>query len=285
MKTIPYLIVLLLSAPITFAQKIPAESTKATLVQRLGLDDVTIAYYRPNVKGRKIWGGLVPYDKVWRTGANYPTFVTFTDTTIIEGKHKLPPNKYALYTIPQRKKWTIIFSRNLELWGSFGYDPLDDALRVDVDPDTGDFVETFTISFSDITDNKATIVIQWERIKVPIDIEVDIDTKVLSYIKQRIKDEENEDWGIYWKGAQYLLKHNLDPELAMKWIDASLKIDKNWMNLWTKAQILASIEVFENAVDLGNKALAKGIKAEKYFFYQVAYEQEIDSWKKLIKKP
>lgn len=282
---IPYLILLLLSAPVSFAQKIPAESTKATIVQRLGLDDVTITYYRPNVKGRKIWGGLVPYDKVWRTGANYPTFVTFTDTTIIEGKHKLPPNKYALYTIPQRKKWTIIFSSNLELWGAFGYDHQDDALSVDVDPDTSDFVETFTISFSDITDSKATIVIQWEKIKVPIHIEVDIDAKVLAYIKQRIKDEANEDWGLYWKGAQYLLKHNLDPELTLKWIDSSLELDQNWMNLWTKAQISAATENFENAIKYGSKALENGIEKEKYFFYQSAYDQEIDKWKKLIKKP
>ena len=264
------------------AQQIPAESAKATIVQRVGLDDVTIAYQRPNVNHRKIWGVLVPYGKVWRTGADYPTFVTLTDETVIEGKSALPPGKYALYTIPGEKTWTVIFSKNTKLWGAFGYEEKDDALRVEVKPEACDFTETFTIDFANITDDSATLALRWERVRVPIRIEVNIQQKVLSYAKEVIANGKA-DMSFYWKAAKYLLKHNLEPELALQWADKSIALDANWINLWVKAQLLATRRDYKAALEFGQRALEKGKAAGVFFPYAQLYSEEIDKWKKAAK--
>ena len=275
---VSFTLIYIFSIYATTAQNIPDESAKSTIVQRFGLDDVTIKYSRPNVKERNIWGALVPYHEVWRTGANYPTFITFTDTTIIEKTHQLPPGKYALYSIPRPNHWTIIFSRNLNLWGAFGYEQKDDVLRVNVNPTSCDFTETFTISFTEVSDNKAILLIQWEKLKVPIEMAVNIDDEVLAYIEETIASEDEPGWRIYWRGSRYLLAHGLDYNLAMEWIDNSLKIEKNWMNLWTKARLMAELDRYKDAVEYGNMALEKGIQSAGFFFYQDAYSEEIKKW-------
>ena len=260
------------------AQKIPEESPKARLIQRLGLSDITIEYSRPNVKNRKIWGALVPYDKVWRTGANYPTFITFTDTTLVENQKFLPPGKYALYTIPHKESWTIIFSNNTNLWGAFDYSEKNDVLRVEVPITISDFTETFSLTFDNLTDHSAQLSISWERIKASIQLEVDIYSKVLDHIKAQITQSPAK-WRIYWKGAKHLLKHKKEIIQAEAWIDESLKIEKNWMNLWTKAEISALRNNYKEAIKSGEQALEKGIESGQYFFYKEAYESEINKWK------
>jgi tetratricopeptide (TPR) repeat protein len=274
---------LLVGSASALAQKVPADSTRATITQRVGLDEVTIVYYRPNVHGRKIWGALIPYGMVWRTGANYPTFVTFPDATAVEGKH-LPAGQYALYTIPREKSWTIIFSRNLKLWGAFGYQQADDALRVEVQPVSTEFTETFTIGFCDLGDDRATITLQWERLKIPIRISVDIHERVLSSVKDTIAGGKA-DWGTYWKGAQYLLKHSREPELAMQWIDKSIELQPNeWMNLWTKARLLAARGDYKAALEYGEKAIENGKEKENapYFGYEVTWRNEMQKWKQRL---
>lgn len=265
-----------------FAQRIPADSTKATVSQRVGLDDVTITYHRPSVRGRRIWGALVPYGKVWRTGADYPTFVTFTDATTIEGK-QVPAGKYALYTIPHQRTWTVILSKNLGLWGAFGYKPNDDVLRVEVVPAVSEFTETFTIAFSDVGDNHATIELRWDRLRVPIKIAVDINERVIGYIRQVIA-EGKADWGIYWKGANYLLKQNRDLDLAMDWIDKSVAMEAGWMNLWTKARLLAAKGDYKAAVEFGKRAIGKGKEKENapYFPYETTWTNEINRWEQAV---
>ncbi|MCI0490691.1 MAG: DUF2911 domain-containing protein [Blastocatellia bacterium] len=277
-------LLLLFTSATVMTQKIPADSMRATISQRVGLDDVTITYHRPNVRGRKIWGALVRYGMVWRTGADYPTFVTFTDTTAVEG-HRLPGGKYALYTIPNEKSWTIIFSKNLNLWGAFGYKAEDDALRVEVKPESCEFTETFTIGFSDLGDDRATIVLQWERVKVPVRIAVAIDERVLGYVRDAIASGKA-DWGTYWKGAKYLLKQNQELELAMEWIDKSIEMEQGWMNLWTKAQLLAARGDYKGALLYGKKAIEKGKEKENapYFGYETTWRDEMNRWEQAAKR-
>jgi hypothetical protein len=283
---LPVLLLFLLpfASAVVLAQKIPADSTKATVSQRVGLDDVTITYHRPNVRGRRIWGSLVRYGLVWRTGADYPTFVSFADTTMVEGK-TLPAGKYALYTIPNEESWTVIFSKNLDLWGAFGYKQQDDALRVEVKPESCEFTETLTIGFSDLGDDRATIALQWERVKVPIRIAVDIGERVLGYIREVIAGGKA-DWGTYWKGAKYLLKQNRELDLAMLWIDESIQIEQGWMNLWTKAQLLAARGDYRAAVEYGRKAVAKGKGKENapYFGYEITWTDEMNRWEQAAKE-
>lgn len=177
---------LLLALPSAgFAQggKIPA-SLKASVTQRLGTDvDITIAYSRPGVKGRKIWGGLVPYGLApgnqysknkpfpWRAGANENTTIEFNKDILIEGK-PLPAGKYGIHMIPSEKDWTIIFSKNNSAWGSFAYNEAEDALRVTVTPVKAPFEEWLTYGFDDLAGTSATAYLRWEELKVPFKIKL-----------------------------------------------------------------------------------------------------------------
>jgi hypothetical protein len=157
-------------------------SLKAGVMQRLGADtDITIDYSRPGVKGRKIWGALVPYGMApgnqysenqpfpWRAGANENTTIEFSKNVLIEGK-PLAAGKYGLHMIPGEKEWTIIFSKNNSSWGSFSYKPEEDALRVTVTPVAVPFQEWLTYGFEDLTGKSATAFLQWEQLKVPFKI-------------------------------------------------------------------------------------------------------------------
>ena len=131
---------------------IPRPSPKATVTQTVGITDMSISYSRPGVKGREIWGKLVPFDAVWRTGANENTTITFSDTVKIEGT-KLAPGTYGFQTIPNANEWTIVLSKDAKLWGAFNYKPENDALRFKVKPQTGAFTERMQFSFADVTEN------------------------------------------------------------------------------------------------------------------------------------
>ena len=222
---------------------------------------------------------------MWRTGADYPTLVTFTGATTVEGQ-PLQAGQYALYTIPREKAWTIIFSKNVKLWGAFGYKEADDALRVEVQPASCEFTETFTIGFSDIGDDRATLELRWERLKVPIRLAVNIHERVLGYVKDAIVGGKA-DWGTYWKGAKYLLKHKLEPELAMRWIDKSIELQPNdWMNLWTKAQLLLARGDYQAALECGKRAIEKGKEKENapYFPYEITWQDEMKKWEQAAKE-
>lgn len=266
------------------AQNFPQDSPNEMLKQRLGVSDVTIEYSRPSVKGRTIFGGLVPYGKVWRTGANYPTFITFPDSVTIENKYHLPPGKYALYTIPYKDKWTIIFSNNISLWGAFGYLVKDDALRVDVKPIPHPFTETFTIAFDDLTYETATLHMEWERLTVPLKISVDNYNSIIRYMQTIVPQdtEKSNDWGIYMNAAKYLMYKKRSLPQAMTWINRSIDIEQNFNNLWVKAELSAYNKDYKNAVKFGKMALQKGEETKVGFVYHDVYRLQINRWQKLV---
>jgi hypothetical protein len=153
-------------------------SPKATLIQTIGITDVTVSYSSPGVKGRKIWGGLVPYDKVWRAGANEATKITFGSDVLIEGK-KLPAGSYGLFVIPREKEWTVIFNKVADQWGAFEYNESQDALRINVTAQQGNFHEWLDFTFSDMSvnthgKNTGTLNLNWEKIKLPVKIETEV---------------------------------------------------------------------------------------------------------------
>lgn len=147
----------------------PRVSPNASVSQTIGTTVVTVTYGRPGVRDREIFGGLVPYDEVWRTGANESTAITFSDNVMIEGE-ELTAGTYSFYTIPGMGEWSVIFNNNLS-WGT-QYDPTMDQLRVSVQPDTGEFMEQMMIYFEDVEENSGHMVIHWDQIKVPVRIEV-----------------------------------------------------------------------------------------------------------------
>lgn len=146
----------------------PAASPACTLKQRVGNTDIEIVYSRPGVKGRKIFGGLVPYEKVWRTGANQATRITFSTAVKLNGSD-VPAGTYALFTIPGKDEWTVIINKTDSQWGSFKYDEKTDLLRVKATPVTlSDAVETFTIDINDLRDDSATLNLIWDKTRVPV---------------------------------------------------------------------------------------------------------------------
>jgi hypothetical protein len=281
--TLRILLLTLFFPDINNAQNFPPDSPKTSMVQQIGLGNVSVNYSRPGVRGRKIFGGLVPFNKVWRTGANLPTFLVFNDSVYVEGKqHKLNPGKYALYTIPGTEEWTIIFSKDTTLWGAFGYKEKDDALRFNVKASSSrSLTENLTIEFNDLTDKTATMRLQWEYTIVSFRIQFDIDQRVLGYVKRSISNETQSDWSIYWMGAKYLLNNNLDMNLALLWINKSIEIKQWSTNMWTKAQILAAKGDYDSAIEAGKKAVLIGTAKEnvQYFPYESIYEAEMNKWR------
>lgn len=260
------------------AQSIPDPSPKSTVIQKFGLGEVKLEYSRPSANGRTLWGSLVPYGEVWRTGANYPTFLTFSDTVWIEG-NKISPGKYALYTIPDRDEWTIILSANTKLWGAYGYTDSADIMRGKVKPIQVKYVETFTINFSDIKDDEMVLNLSWGELSVPIKIKVDIAERVVASFKEKLQSP-TEDAGAYWKGAEYLRKHNRDMELALMWATKAVEKEEYWGYIWTKAQIYAQMGNYKEALIWGNKALAVGRENKQYFTYEYSYMEQIREWEK-----
>lgn len=147
-------------------------SLKASVMQRLGADtDITIVYSRPGVKGRKIWGGLVPYNEIWRAGANENTTFEVSKDVLINDR-KLPAGKYGFHMIPGEKEWTIIFNKDNSAWGSFSYDQNKDALRVTVTPKEAPHREWLMYGFEDLAGTSATAYLWWEKLKVPFQIKL-----------------------------------------------------------------------------------------------------------------
>ena len=146
-------------------------SPKAEIKQQVGLTDVQILYGRPGVKGRTIWGKLVPYDAVWRAGANEATKITFSTDVTIEGK-KLKKGSYSFFTIPGKKEWTLIFNKVADQWGAFEYNESQDALRIKVKTEKGSWQEWLLYTITKVSDSSAVIRLEWEKLKIPFKVEV-----------------------------------------------------------------------------------------------------------------
>src|SRR5687768_7029302 len=163
---------------------LPQSSPKATVSQTIGLTEISVKYNTPSVKGREIWGKLVPYGKLWRTGANEATVVTFSEDVVVQGE-PLKAGTYSLFTIPEtHDNWTIIFNKNPNQWGTFDYKESDDVLRVPVQAIPSEFHETLFFSFTNIKRTGGQLNINWERIRIPIQIETEVDQKVIANIKK-----------------------------------------------------------------------------------------------------
>ncbi len=149
-------------------------SPKATVKQTVGFTEVTIEYNRPGVKGRTIWGGLVPYNVVWRAGANEATKITFSSDVKIDGK-KLKAGSYGFFAIPGQKTWTLIFNKVANQWGAFEYNDVEDALRIEVTPMQNNcWQEWLAFTINKTSDKKAVVMLEWEKLKVPFNVEVEI---------------------------------------------------------------------------------------------------------------
>jgi hypothetical protein len=262
---------------------LPLSSPKATVSQTIGLSDIAVTYHTPSVKGREIWGKLVPFGKVWRTGANEATTITFNDDVIVQGE-KLAAGTYSLFTIPEtHDNWTIIFNSDPKQWGAFEYKPDKDVLRVPVQAIAADFHETLFFSFTNIQRSSGVLNINWEKIRIPIRIETNVDKKALSNIKQAVSQAKLDDWRTYAQSVNYLLSVNKEAEYALSLINKSISINDNFYNNWLKAQLMAQHNEYKEAVNLVKKALKLG-ESDKETFKQYATDMEfaLREWKTKI---
>jgi hypothetical protein len=245
---------------------IPRVSQRGTVSQRIGLSDITITYHRPEVGGREIWGKIVPYGKVWRSGANENTTITFTDDVSIEGK-PLAAGTYGLHTIPDKDQWTIIFSKNSTSWGSFSYDEKEDALRVSVKPHAADSFEVLTYVFDDVKPDSALATLRWEKLAIPFRVSVDIKTVVLRSIKNELRSVGGFTWGGYDEAAQWCLDNNYELEQALKWEETSIQNEEHFENWEGKSRILEAMGRKDDAA----KALSTAVeKADAVALYSYA---------------
>lgn len=227
-------LLLVLMAGAALAQQIdlPRPSPNASVTQTVGITDITIKYSRPGVKGREIWGKLVPYGEVWRTGANENTTIKFSTPVKIEG-HELPAGVYGLQTFPSAGDWTVVFSKDANEWGAFTYKPEHDALRIQVKPQPGPFRERMAFDFDDVTDTSTKVVLSWEKLQVPFTIEVDTPALVQAKLKDAVR------WQTPYQAASYCIQSDTCLDDASRWLDASLAIQENFSNLRAKAMLLA----------------------------------------------
>jgi hypothetical protein len=229
---------------------LPRPSPNATVSQMVGVTKISIQYSSPGVKGRKIWGDLVPYGEVWRTGANENTTITFSTPVKIGGK-ELPAGIYGLQTIPTEGDWTVIFSKDADEWGAFSYKQENDALRIQVKPQTvADSLERMVFAFEDTTDTSTKIVLRWEKLRVPFQVDADTTTLAVNAAKEAIR------WQTPLQAATYCIQNNTCLDEAGRWIDASIALQESFSNLRAKAMLLAKKNDSKGAVSYGEKALA-----------------------------
>ncbi|HEX7150674.1 MAG TPA: DUF2911 domain-containing protein [Thermoanaerobaculia bacterium] len=267
----------LATATATFAQqqqiRSPRPSPSTTITQTVGITDVTVKYSRPGVKGRAIWGALVPYDKVWRTGANEATIITFSDDVSIEGQ-KLPKGTYSLHTVPGQSQWAVIFNKVANQWGSYSYDPAQDAVRVNVTPMPAPHAEWLTIDFPELTTDTAKMRIHWEKVAVPVTINTDTTARTLAQFRNAMKP----DWRTAYMAADFAFENNAaTPAEINQWLDQSLAVNQNIANLWLKARMQRKAGNLAAARATAQQAVAAATDQQKDFANEI--NRQVGEWK------
>lgn len=286
------LTIIIVTADLASAQlKLPRPSSKASVMQTIGVTDVTITYHRPGVKGRKIWGDapadktgegtlddgrarpagmpIVPYGHLWRTGANDATQFVVTDAVMINGQ-PLPAGEYSLHTIPGKDEWTLVFNGTANQWGSFSYDAKKDLLRVKTKPEwVTDNHEWMAFTIDPATDNSATVNLRWEKLRVPFTVEIkDVAATTLAKARATVAAAKPDDWQTPYQAAIYA-RTNKAPDDAAKWfeqslkaVDEQIKVKETFQNLTRKVNSLVALGRTPEAIAVGEKAVEIG-KAEK----------------------
>ena len=244
---------------------LPRDSQHSAVTQRIGITDITISYSRPLVKGRPIWGKLVPYNEVWRTGANENTIVKFTDDVTIEGK-PLAKGTYALFTIPGENQWTVVFSKVHTAWGSFTYNQADDALRVTVKPQATELHEAMTFDFDDVKADSAVATLRWEKVAVPFKVEVNVHDIVQASLHNQLQGLAQYTWEGWDDAATYLLTSKYDLNEALQYEETSIRTEPRFDNYLTKSQILEAMGRKDDSEVAKKQALDRATAAQLYYY-------------------
>ncbi len=257
------------------AIEVPAPSAKAKVEQRVGITDFSVDYSSPAMRGRKIFGGLLPFEKLWRTGANAPTKLTASrDFTF--GETAVPKGTYSVFTIPGASSWTVILNKNADA-GADEYDAKTDAARVTVKPGTIAARERMTFIFSDTTESAARLDLEWDTVRISVPITVDTQAQVMAGIDETMA----EAWRPSYQAGRYVVESGGNMDTALQYLDTSIGIKSTWWNNWWRAQALAKKGRTADAITAGEKALQLGKGNETFEqFFKADVQKAVDGWKK-----
>ena len=277
MRRAPVLAALAVFLSVSLSAELPVvwDSPRASAVQDVGISTIQVDYYRPAVKGRAIWGGLVPYGQVWRLGANEATRFTVSDAVKVAGKD-VPAGTYGLFAIPGPETWTIVLNKRPKQWGAYFYKPEEDLLRFEVKPEPGPFMEWMTISLVPQGRDQVTAEIAWEKLRVSFPVAVDVDRIVWTRYEAALADPKAtaDD---YLTASRYAQKRERW-DAAMTWIDKSLALEEGFWGHETKAQLLYREGKADEAVAHMEKALALS-RGKTPPAYQEGLEKTLAEWK------
>ncbi|HSS38489.1 MAG TPA: DUF2911 domain-containing protein [Polyangia bacterium] len=253
---------------------LPRPSPFAKVTQTVGYTDITVDYSSPGVKGRKIWGNVVPYDKLWRAGANQATKVTFSRDVTFAGK-PVPAGTYAFFVIPTKSAWTVILNKKADQPGTgTAYNQADDLLRVQITPKAAPMRERLAYLVADFTDDKASLDLEWEKVRLAIPIGLDTAKQAQAAVDGAVDNV----WRTYATAARYMLETKKDYATGMKYIDQSLALKEDWFNVWIKAELQAAQGHYADARATGQKAYDMGTKSPM-FFLEAEIKKTLADWK------
>jgi hypothetical protein len=253
--------------------ELPRESPVGRVSQQVGLTEISVEYGSPAVKGRKIWGALVPYDKLWSLGSYQATQIKFSRDVIV-GDKPVPAGTYALFAIPAKTAWTLVLNKNADQLGNgHDYHPELDVARVQVRPKTAPLRERLGFVFSGFTDDEASLELAWEKLSLSIPIHVNTTQQVLSNISAL-----DNTWRAYANAARYMLETKKDYDTGLRYIDQSVSLREDWYNLWIKALLLAAKANYKDAEAAGERAFELGLKAGDTFFPEAEIKKALSDW-------
>jgi tetratricopeptide (TPR) repeat protein len=267
-------LVVLAAGPAAAQLKLPAASPAAKVVQDVGLTTISVEYSSPGVKGRKIWGELVPWDKPWRTGADAATKITFSRDVTFGGK-PVPAGTYSIVTLPTQKGWTMMLSKELGLWQGETYDPKEDVLSVPATTAAIPHRERLAFLFSNTTDSETSLDMEWEKLRVSVPIKAD----TAAQAQANIKAEMDNAWRMPSRAARYELDTTKNYDAALKYAEMSIAIQPTWYNNWTKAEALAKKGNYAEARKFAQVAWDMGEKEGPGFFFKDAVSKALTEWK------
>lgn len=267
-------LIVIAAAGFMFAQSLetPRPSPNATVTQTVGVTHISIDYSSPGVKNRKIWGELVPYGEIWRTGANEVTSITFDDPVKING-NDLEAGTYGVHTIPGEKEWQIIFSRNTEVDAGSEFDETKEALTITVKPEEAPFLERMAFTFTNTTDVKTTVNLHWERLKISFNIQINTDELALKKFREKLS------WYPSYQAANYCLNNNVNLEEGLKWIKASVLLQEVYWNTRILAQFQNKLGMKDIAITTMLKAIELGGKMDSAPFDYDNMKSILAEWK------
>jgi hypothetical protein len=257
------------------AQELPQPSPKGEVEQIVGLTTIEVEYSRPSAKGRKIFGDLVPFGEMWRTGANMSTTVEVEGDVMVEGQ-LLPKGKYSLFTTPTPEMWVITFNKNPELGGVDERKAEEDVLTVKVPSGKCDMTETFTIGFADVKDDKAVLELRWENTMVGISLHADATKQALMNITEAV-NKPDADYRVFNSSARFLVDRNLEPQSALKYAMKSVEKERKFWNLHTLALAQAQNGQYQEAIATAEQSIRLAQEA-KYEAYVKMNKEKIDEW-------